>query len=271
MMASLTGIVPDLHTTLAWTSLPSSLRFDTSDKENGPIVRARTTIDANTVFGPLIAPRKPVTPSNPPASVLTILLTTSPAYSSPKMDSFDLSSNDACNWMKFVRFSLNGLANLRVIRRDNQLFFNAKQSIAKDAELIVCLGAKLSTDVGLFTDLIWPVWLKTLEESVVDQLERDFSYVHLGMHVHVVREILKQTGLPLEVFQTRVLQIDHTGSMFVRRLVQSEMNPATWPRLDVYMKMVLDRLIKWIDLPVGIRTTVLTGAQDVLSGKNYPI
>ncbi|OWA55090.1 hypothetical protein BV898_19475 [Hypsibius exemplaris] len=183
------------------------------------------------------------------------------------MDSFDLSSNDACNWMKFVRFSLNGLANLRVIRRDNQLFFNAKQSIAKDAELIVCFGAKQSTDVGLFTDLIWHVWLKTLEESVVDQLERDFSYVHLGMHVHVVREILKQTGLPLEVFQTRVLQIDHTGSMFVRRLVQSEMNPATWPRLDVYMKMVLDRLIKWIDLPVGIRTTVLTSAQDVFPTK----
>ncbi|OWA55089.1 hypothetical protein BV898_19474 [Hypsibius exemplaris] len=102
-------------------------------------IHARCLINTSTVFGPLIAPRRPITlrPASPPASVLPLLT----AADLSLIESFDVSSNATCNWMKFVRFAMrDGLANMEAVQRRGQLFFHVTRDIPRGDELIVALS-----------------------------------------------------------------------------------------------------------------------------------
>ncbi|OWA55088.1 hypothetical protein BV898_19473, partial [Hypsibius exemplaris] len=86
------------------------------------------------------------------------------------------------------------------------------------------------------------------------------------MLVQRVVDVLRLTSSTQDVLRDRVLQLDYTAAIFLRRLMESQMDPATWPSLNVYMKRVLDRLTKWMALPVGLRSAQLSSS----NANSYP-
>ncbi|XP_055333201.1 uncharacterized protein LOC129584856 [Paramacrobiotus metropolitanus] len=131
---------------LAISSLPEELYFEPADgtaEQNGILlpdhksVYTRSSIPAQTVFGPVIAP-----------SVHSEFQTDGPPPTAKRFECFQFENDYFCNWMKYVRIAATSEEpNMAVCSRDNDVMFVTTRAIDPGEELKIHFPVDLAAHV----------------------------------------------------------------------------------------------------------------------------